>query len=190
MALTETWSPSNVEILKARYAQGAFTSVIAKELSALDGVEVTRNAVIGKIYRLQLTAPDKPKISPQELQTREHRRRLQRNGQQRVRRRSTAFRFAADRPPVALNFQIPARRPRTERIRMTDAPELPPLNLSIADLTYKDGKPIECRWITNDDLTDARFCGHTATVGSYCDHHALIVFGPTARKPSPMDIAA
>jgi GcrA cell cycle regulator len=45
---TTTWPAERVAVLKSMWADGCSASVIAEELG------VTRNAVIGKVYRLKL----------------------------------------------------------------------------------------------------------------------------------------
>ena len=57
--------------------------------------------------------------------------------------------------------------------------ELPPLNLTIEDLTFNDGRPVECRFITNEDLANATYCGNPVDGGcSWCAHHRMILQPP------------
>jgi hypothetical protein len=53
------WDDKNIEILKKCYAEGLSSSQIAAKIPY-----ATRNAVIGKIYRLGLMRDDKPKQPP------------------------------------------------------------------------------------------------------------------------------
>jgi GcrA cell cycle regulator len=48
-----TWSEERVALLRRRWAEGLSASAIAKEL----GADVSRNAVLGKIHRLELKQP-------------------------------------------------------------------------------------------------------------------------------------
>ena len=54
-----SWTDERVELLKKLWMEGLSASQIAAELS--DGV--TRNAVIGKVHRLKLSARAKPASS-------------------------------------------------------------------------------------------------------------------------------
>lgn len=168
----ETWPLARIEVLTSMRAAGVSCAAIANELSARDGVTITRNAVIGKIHRLGLPPLEKPEPS-EETKTRKQRRREQQNGYQRNRRR----RYASQNP-VAFKAFIP-RPPRAEKRKMYGITELPPLNLTIADLTFKDGLPVECRFITSDDLANATYCGIPADDGcSWCAYHRLILQPP------------
>src|SRR6266699_7276446 len=57
-----TWTPEIVEMLKDMVEKGCSTAIISEELSSRFGVEISRNAVIGKIHRLKIENQKKPTI--------------------------------------------------------------------------------------------------------------------------------
>ena len=59
-----TWTDERVELLKKLWADGLSASQIAAELGG-----VTRNAVIGKVHRLKLSARAKPTNSAPRART-------------------------------------------------------------------------------------------------------------------------
>lgn len=156
------WPAERVANLKEFHAAGDYASVIATKLSTIEGITITRNAVIGKVDRLGLSARPKVKKTEAELQAARERRRERQNELQRVRRSSSV---------AYINFK---QSSRAEKKTVRDASELPPLNLTLHDLTMRDGRPVECRFITNDDMANATYCGHPVdTETSWCPHHRL-----------------
>lgn len=165
----ETWPTARIATLKTMHAAGKSGSVIAAQLSKDEGVTITRCAVIGKIYRLNLPKRVQAELSPEEIKTEKYRRRQKRLAAQKTRRRAAAIKLAALR---SSNPTI--RQPRAEKIRMEDIQETAPLNLTLDDLTMRDGRPVECRFITNDDMTTALYCGHPVDFAtSWCPHHRM-----------------
>ncbi|SHJ71850.1 GcrA cell cycle regulator [Bradyrhizobium lablabi] len=149
MRWVETWSQEQRDLLKTKWEAGVTAQAIADELG------ISRNAVCGKIDRLKLSRSVKPPPTESELQARKDRIREKNTERMRKRRGSVAFK------PKPIPREIPMQC-------------LEPLNLALADLTMKDGRPVECRFITNDDLTDARYCGHAVdSETSWCPHHRL-----------------
>jgi len=57
MSYPSTWTDARIEILTALWRKGASASAIARELGG-----VTRNAVIGKVYRLGLSGRATPAL--------------------------------------------------------------------------------------------------------------------------------
>src|SRR5215475_13048400 len=50
-----TWQNEATELLRQLWAQGMSASMIANELHKLFGMDVSRNAVIGKAHRMKLS---------------------------------------------------------------------------------------------------------------------------------------
>jgi hypothetical protein len=156
MTWRDQWPDARIETLKVMYAAGAFSSVIAAQLSADEGITITRNAVIGKIERLHLPKRTKSEPAPVEIQAKKDRERERHNRNQNKRRGSSASK---------------PHQPRAEA-KIVDSGDS--LNLTLMDLTMKDDRPAECRFITNDDLANATYCGHAVDgETSWCPHHRL-----------------
>lgn len=169
---TETWPLARASTLKALYAAGITAKVIAERLSLAEKATITRNMVCGKINRLNLTAR---KPTEADIQARKDRLRIKNNERQRKKRGSITYYLKGQSHP-----------PRAEKMRMSDAPALPPLNLTLADLSTRDGRPVECRWITNDDMALATYCGRVVHgESSWCPHHHGLAHKAWVRTTSP-----
>ena len=144
------WTPEAVDRLKALWSEGQSASQIAREL----GNGVTRNAVIGKVHRLNLErrapmpaprpdappkprAPRKPSMPP--------------------------ITRAAPAPPVRLVLVDPS----------------PDTHCAIMDLDATT-----CRWPIGDPRADDfYFCGHTPRDGSpYCEYHVRQAYESVAAR--------
>lgn len=143
------WSQEIVDELVALYNKGFSAGAISK---AIPG-NFSRNAVIGKIYRMGL-----PMIG-NTLKVR-----VQRDGQLskvRARQRRAAERLERakkvyPRPPSIAEAPLPVQTAYSQS-----------LNLSFDDLTR-----YSCRWIDGDPRDGAGYCGHEQAHGSsYCPHH-------------------
>ena len=164
------WTEDRVELLKKYWTDGLSASQIAAKL----GMGVTRNAVIGKVHRLNLagrvtqprsTAARPPRVS-----------------------RGSGTRPHAPSMPTAGSAALRAM-PRTESApRPLPLPEPKPLRL--VDLP-KDGRITilhlsdkTCRWPIGDPGTEEFcFCGHGPRDGSpYCEYHARIAYQPAQER--------
>lgn len=113
------------------------------------GILLTRQAVIGKATRIGIASITKTTRHPMDFS---HRPRIAK--------------------PIALRAPI-QRKPRRELPPM--ACEVPPLNLSLADLPDNG-----CRFIPGSDLL---YCGHEQwKESSYCAFHHRIVYTPPVQK--------
>jgi GcrA cell cycle regulator len=164
-----SWTEERVETLKKLWAEGLSASQIAARLAQ----GVTRNAVIGKVHRLNLsgraqqprsTAPRAPR-KPREPSH---------PG------RSTGMPSLPSAGNTALKSYL---RPETAR-RHVALPEPQPVRL--VDLP-KDGRVTilhlsdkTCKWPIGDPgHENFCFCGHGPRAGSpYCEYHAQLAYQP------------
>ncbi|MCA3559542.1 MAG: GcrA cell cycle regulator [Aestuariivirga sp.] len=165
-----SWTDERVELLKKLWTEGLSASQIAGRL----GNGVTRNAVIGKVHRLNLsgrvqqqrvTAPRAPR---------------------KQREPSLAPRAGGSMPsmPTAGSAALKPMMRAETHIRPAAIPEPQPLRL--VDLP-KDGRVTilhlsdkTCKWPIGDPGSeDFCFCGHGPREGSpYCEYHARLAYQP------------
>jgi GcrA cell cycle regulator len=165
------WTEDRVDTLKKLWAEGLSASQIAGKL----GMGVTRNAVIGKVHRLNLAgrvntprqqAPRAPRKPGAEGQTQAPR--------------------GPSRPsmPTAGATALKSYAQPQASARIAPLPEPKPLRL--VD-TSKDGRITilhlsdkTCKWPIGDPQhDDFCFCGHNPRGGSpYCEYHARIAYQP------------
>jgi len=149
LATTPTWTAERVELLKSRFEAGLTCREIA------DDIGVSRNAVIGKIARLNLSRAEgvserfsEPKVSP---------------------------RTRAPRSP-------PGQRQLLKALRPEPAPEEAPIcsehRCSLLELSEE-----KCRWPISDlGPADVWFCGNKPLKGfPYCAGHARIAYQASRR---------
>ncbi|CAD7043062.1 GcrA cell cycle regulator [Pseudorhizobium halotolerans] len=165
------WTDERVEKLKRLWAEGLSASQIAAQLGG-----VSRNAVIGKVHRLNL--PGRAKAGG-----------------------STGANRSAKRPAPARPANYPARvatRPVARTIGATALKDdvevaLPEMSyvpsnnvvvpisrkLALTDLTERT-----CKWPMGDPLKDDfHFCGVDASEASpYCGYHARLAYQPVADR--------
>jgi GcrA cell cycle regulator len=165
------WTDDRVELLKKLWAEGLSASQIAGRLAH----GVTRNAVIGKVHRLNLAGRAAP--SPRTT-----------GAESRVRRVPEAARSTQARPlsqpsmPRTGNTVLKQAPAPSVAPRVIALPEPKPLRL--VDTT-KDGKITilhlsekTCKWPIGDPGNeDFCFCGHTPREGApYCEYHARLAY--------------
>jgi len=150
MSAISSWVESQVEELKRLVAAHMKYS----EIGALLGC--TRNAAIGKARRLGLdNTVAKPPGYVSQRQVRRTRRQAREDRKHNIREAKKEAKLAMPR------FVIPA------------PVSVDPLNLTIDEL-----QPCNCRYITNDDVKNARYCGHETFRGSsWCLFHLHRVIG-------------
>jgi GcrA cell cycle regulator len=148
-ALPPTWTPHRIEELKRLHEAGYTCSQIASE------IDVTRNAVIGKISRLGLTRPPGAVT---------HRGRPPASHQPRTRR--TQHRIFN-----LLRAQVPSRG---EDAYVSEGPRTSLFELS----------PQNCRWpLGSPGADDFGFCGSEPVAGfPYCPRHARMAYQPAGRR--------
>lgn len=146
------WKPEWDEVLKTLLAQNKSCADVAAEISAIFGISVSRNAVIGRGHRLGVKS----------------------NLRSGDGRRIAAVAPTPKPPPRPPKPQhVPVQFACDDAgLRVAD---VAPLNLRLLDL-----KPLQCRWPYGDgsDRDPYRFCGHPMFDGSsYCIHHAFLSTG-------------
>jgi GcrA cell cycle regulator len=145
-----TWTPERVELLKDRFAAGLSCREIACDIG------VSRNAVIGKISRLNLTRE-------------QERRRAARPDDARKRRPKSVPR---------LQYQM-LRRLYAETEAPADDREIGGDNrCSLLELSKE-----KCRWpISSPGCEDFCFCGNPPLDGlPYCPGHTRLAYRPSSR---------
>jgi GcrA cell cycle regulator len=162
------WTEDRVEVLKKLWTEGLSASQIAARL----GMGVTRNAVIGKVHRLNLagraTQPRNTPRAPREPRTahRPHSPSMPTAG-------ATALRAMPQRETIARPLPLPEPKP----LRLVDLPK--DGRITILHLSDKT-----CRWPIGDPGTEEFcFCGHGPRNGSpYCEYHARMAYQPAQER--------
>jgi GcrA cell cycle regulator len=165
-----SWTDERVELLKKLWEEGHSATQIALRL----GHGVTRNAVIGKVHRLNLSGraqPQRAAAAPRQRKTREP--------------------SAPGRPsspmtlPTAGSSALKPIMRTTPIERPMPLPEPKPLRL--VDTAKGDGRITilqlsdkTCKWPSGDPGSEGFcFCGHKPREGSpYCEYHARIAYQP------------
>lgn len=154
-----TWTDERIDLLKKLWADGRSASQIAKQLG------VTRNAVIGKVNRLDLPMRKTTVSTPRRRQS--YVRLNQQHGAspdqlraQRIKDRQRAALKAIEPDPVPAEAQKPLR-------------------LSLINLTDKT-----CKWPIGDpQAPEFHFCGNTAPLEDpYCPFHQKMAYQPNSSR--------
>lgn len=148
------WNEAEVKTLLTLHASGLSCSKIA---NAMAGGK-TRNAVIGKLYRLGLVH-GKPSALDKEPAPRKSR------------ARTDFF-----KPSLPALTGLPVRK-----LRALFAPTpVTARDEKITILTLQDGM---CKWPIGDPQhTDFYFCGNPHFEGPYCEYHAGIAYQPVVQR--------
>ena len=148
-----TWTEERLELLKIRFAAGLSCRQIA------DDIGVSRNAVIGKLSRLNLS---------REKSSDERRPARKRAGKGRRARSVPRLQYQMLRTLYA--------GPQTEAY---DEPIASEHCCSLLELSEE-----RCRWpISTPGLADFRFCGNTPIEGlPYCAGHTRLAYRPGSRQ--------
>jgi GcrA cell cycle regulator len=165
-----SWTDERVELLKKLWTEGLSASQIAGRL----GAGVTRNAVIGKVHRLNLSGRAQPQRTAQPRAPRK------------PREPSLASRAGGGLPslPTAGSSALKPMMRAVVQPRPQTLPEPQPLRL--VDLP-QDGRVTilhlsdkTCKWPIGDPGSeDFCFCGHGPRDGSpYCEYHARLAYQP------------
>ena len=169
------WTDERVETLKKLWTDGLSASQIAARL----GMGVTRNAVIGKVHRLNLSGRQPVQRNAAPRATRKGPREPSAPG---VRPTGTPSMPTAGATALK-SYAQPHVSPRAQPL-----PEPKPLRL--VDLP-KDGRITilhlndkTCKWPIGDPThEDFCFCGHGPREGSpYCEYHARIAYQPAQER--------
>jgi GcrA cell cycle regulator len=172
------WTDERVETLKKLWGEGLSASQIARQLGG-----VTRNAVIGKVHRLKLSARSKTVVSP----NRAKKAGATEDQAQRGRTATVSAQQVRTRPVVVGNTALKEEMllDSVASADMRVAPEAQVLvmptarRLSLVQLSEKT-----CRWPLGDPmLADFHFCGHDVRDGSpYCTYHSKLAFQPASER--------
>lgn len=178
------WTDERVELLKKLWMEGLSASQIAAEL----GEGVTRNAVIGKVHRLKLSARAKP------TNTAPRARPASRPAPRRVASPSASMSGSSAntaRPRVST-------APRPQVMGATALAASPDMEAELytapaaAELFIPEDKRLSllqlnehtCKWPIGDPLSkDFYFCGqHSLETGPYCEFHSRRAYHQMDKK--------
>ena len=162
------WNDARIARLREFVEEGTSSALIAVELNGQAHTLgfLTRNAIIGKIYRLGLIRPD-----------RETKSRLKsgpkKNGSPSVNR---IKRLMAMREEPKMNGTTLPNLPLRAVPRLDEVAT--PHKLRFNQLTFRDGEPAECRWPLGGIYDRAEFfCGAPVVLGkSFCLAHCKRAF--------------
>lgn len=159
------WNDERVELLKKLWADGLSASQIAARLGG-----VTRNAVIGKVHRLGLSA--------RATTTRSSAPRIRRAPVRRPAKTNSVV--YATRGATALKAEFEEQPQTVEELKPLEELVIP-LHERATILTLKEHM---CRWPIGDPSDeDFHFCGRRSNTGvPYCEHHARMAYQPVQRR--------
>lgn len=155
-----SWNDERVELLRKLWADGLSATQIAAELGG-----ITRNAVIGKVHRLQLSGRAKPSSSVPRI-------------------RKPRVSTATFRPRMRFSGNN-ALEPDYEKVPVEDLDPLANVvpigpRVSITELNEKT-----CRWPIGDPgAEDFGYCGAKPKSEKivYCPYHARVAYQPLADR--------
>ncbi len=155
------WTDERVELLKKLWADGLSASQIAAQLGS-----VTRNAVIGKVHRLNLSGRAKPASAGP-------RPRKPRSSGHRTTRHFTAGNTALKTHAPPAPRRLPAPVPLEDVVV--------PISLNVSLMALTEAM---CKWPEGDPGTEGfHFCGHKSWNGlPYCEYHSRIAYQPVERR--------
>jgi len=179
------WTDERVETLKKLWMEGLSASQIAGEL----GEGVTRNAVIGKVHRLKLSARAKP------TNTAPRARPAARPAPRRVASPSATMSpmgSQAAKPRPAMQASRPQSIGATALAHVPEMEQQLYVAPAAAELFIPEEKRLTllqltestCKWPIGDPLNkDFHFCGqHSLDSGPYCDFHSRRAYHQMDKK--------
>lgn len=168
------WTDERVERLKKLWADGLSASQIAAQLGG-----VSRNAVIGKVHRLNL--PGRAKSGGQASVRTKRTTAAPRAPNYAGRAASQAARpVARSSGGAALKHDLDFVAAEDIDIRPTEDVVVPiSRRLSLVELSERT-----CKWPVGDPLQEGfHFCGNDSNDASpYCGYHAKLAFQPTSER--------
>lgn len=176
-----SWTDERVELLKKLWTEGLSASQIAGRL----GAGVTRNAVIGKVHRLNLSGRVQQQRTAQPRTPRKQR-------EPSLAPRAGGNGGGMPSMPTAGNTALKPMMRAETHVRPASLPEPQPLRL--VDLP-KDGRVTilhlsdkTCKWPIGDPGSEEFcFCGHGPRDGSpYCEYHARLAYQPLQDRRNRM----
>ena len=170
------WTDERVELLKKLWAEGHSASQIARQLGG-----VTRNAVIGKVHRLKLSARAKSTVTTKRVKKADGedtapRSKMSQSGGSSARVQPIAHGSAA------LNLDTMADAIAEAHVQISDDKDVVvPISrrLTLVQLGERT-----CKWPIGDPLkSDFHFCGNDSREGSpYCSYHSKLAFQPASER--------
>lgn len=181
------WTDERVETLKKLWMEGLSASQIAGEL----GEGVTRNAVIGKVHRLKLSARAKPTNAAPRARP------APRPAPRRV--ASPAATLSAGISSMSAAAKVRPVMARPQSIGATALAQSPEMDAELyvapvaAELFIPEDKRLNllqltestCKWPIGDPLNkkDFYFCGqHSLETGPYCEFHSRRAYHQLDKK--------
>jgi GcrA cell cycle regulator len=165
-----SWTDDRVELLKKLWTEGLSASQIAGRL----GAGVTRNAVIGKVHRLNLSGRAQQPRAAAARAPRKQREPSLPGGHGNGRPSMPSTGSAALKPmPRAEAQPRPQALPEPQPVRLVDLAKGG--RVTILHLSEKT-----CKWPIGDPgAEEFCFCGHGPREGSpYCEYHARLAYQP------------
>lgn len=184
------WTDERVEMLKKLWAEGLSASQIATQLGG-----VSRNAVIGKVHRLKLSARGRASAAPARPKKPAP-----------VAAPVSAAAAPASAPAASVSARVSAApaRPAAPRIltatvgatalapQFEAAPEAPRILRPIEDVVVPISRNLHlvqltertCKWPNGDPLSeDFSFCGNeSGENGPYCVYHSRLAYQPASER--------
>ena len=164
------WTDERVELLRKLWSDGLSASQIAAQLGG-----VSRNAVIGKVHRLKLSARGRATAAPARPKKASH-------GSSAP--KATTRAATVSRPmsigATALQAQFDVEPVARQVLRPVENVVVPiSRRLQLIQLTERT-----CKWPNGDPLSeDFSFCGNeSAETGPYCTYHSRIAFQPPSER--------
>ncbi|CAD7052452.1 GcrA cell cycle regulator [Pseudorhizobium endolithicum] len=166
------WTDERVEKLKRLWAEGLSASQIAAQLGG-----VSRNAVIGKVHRLNL--PGRAKAGGSATSTRAVKRPAPSARPANYPARSVTRTVTRTVGATALKEEIDIAAEEIEFVPPSNVVVPISRKLALTDLTERT-----CKWPMGDPLKDDfHFCGVDASEASpYCGYHARLAYQPVADR--------
>jgi GcrA cell cycle regulator len=164
-----SWTDERVELLKKLWIDGLSASQIAAQLGG-----VTRNAVIGKVHRLNLSGRAKPaSTTPRPRKT----------GRAASPHRPAARTYVAGNTALKIHAH-PAPRRVPSPVPFEDL--VVPISLNVSLMELNDSM---CKWPIGDPTAENFcFCGHRNFNGMpYCEYHSRIAYQPVERRRDRRD---
>ena len=170
------WTEEQIVDLKSRWA----AKETARQIAAATGV--SRNAVLGKIYRLGLSE----RVNRKPVHRVEHADKGRRRNGGAVKEALKAAR-AREQKIAARGNQSPLTNVMLARARAMgelpacEAVDLPQEQITHATVALLDLEHRHCRWPIERDGT-TMFCGADKHTGAYCERHARIAYRPLIER--------
>ena len=164
------WTDERVELLRKLWAEGLSASQIANQLGG-----VSRNAVIGKVHRLKLSARGRASSAQPRAK------KAPAAGSAKTTVRPAARTVATvSVGATALAAQFDAEPVARQVLRPAQDVVIPiSRNLTLIQLTERT-----CKWPNGDPLSESfSFCGNEAgESGPYCSYHSRVAYQPASER--------